>query len=83
MDIPQLAESLCVLLQPNATVDTSNPNEKRCQTDASGHVEATGDFCSMTDMPGGCADSVWFSAVFAASAAKISTTPNQPDCMGQ
>ncbi len=83
VDVPQLAESLCLLLEPNAAVNTSNPSEKVCQVDPNGHVVATGDFCSTTDMPGGCADSVWFSAVFAASAAKISATPNQPDCMGQ
>ncbi len=53
VDIPQLAESLCVLLEPNTAIDTSNPNEKLCQTGSNGHVEATGDFCSMTDMPGG------------------------------
>lgn len=83
VDIPQLAESLCVLLAPNGPVDTSNPNEKLCGTDANGNVIATGDFCSTTDSPGGCADSVWFSATFAASAAVVSATPNQPECMGQ
>ena len=83
VDVPQLAESLCVLLAPNATVDTSDPNEKRCQKDGTGHVLAKGDFCSTTDSAGGCDDSFWLSATFAASAVKISATPNQPACMGQ
>ncbi len=83
VDVPQLAESLCVLLASPATTDQSNPNEKRCPKDANGKVMVTGDFCSTTNKPGGCADSYWLSATFAASAAKISATPNQPACMGQ
>lgn len=83
--VPQLNETLCVLLQPNAMKVMSNPNnpsENLCATDSSGHVTAKGDFCSTTDSPGGCADSFWLSATFAASAAKISATPNQMACMG-
>jgi hypothetical protein len=83
VDVPQLAESLCVLLASNAMVDTSDPNEKHCQKGATGHVMATGDFCSTTDAPGGCGDSYWLSATFAASAAKISATPNDPACSGE
>jgi hypothetical protein len=83
VDVPQLAESLCVLLASPATTDQSNPNEKRCPKDANGKVMVTGDFCSTTNLPGGCADSYWLSATFAASAAKISATPNQPACMGE
>jgi hypothetical protein len=82
VDVPQLAESLCVLLAPTATVDTSNPNEKKCATDATGHVTAQGDYCSKTPGPGGCNDSYWLSATFAASAAKI-VAPNDPACMGE
>jgi hypothetical protein len=83
VDVPQLSESLCVLLAATAPVDTSNPNEKRCATDSSGHVMATGDFCSQTNLPMGCADSYWLSATFAASAAKISTTSTDPACNGE
>jgi hypothetical protein len=82
VDVPQLAESLCVLLAPNTTIDSSDPNEKHCSKDANGHVIAKGDFCSTTDSAGGCQDSYWLSATFAASAAKISAAPNQPACMG-
>jgi hypothetical protein len=79
--VPQLSESLCVLLTGGSAVDTSNPNEKVCQKDAGGNIVAKGDFCSTTDAPGGCQDSVWFAATFAASAAKI-VAPNQPACRG-
>lgn len=82
VDVPQLGESLCLLLDANATVDSSNPSEKKCAVGSNGHVMATGDFCSTTDAKGGCADSFWLSATFAASAAKISSTPNEPACMG-
>ena len=83
VDVPQLAESLCVLLANPATTDPTDPNEKHCIKGSDGHVMAKGDFCSTTNKPGGCADSYWLSATFAASAAKISATPNQPACMGQ
>ncbi len=84
VDVPQLNESLCVLLAPNATVAVDpTTSYKQCTTGASGHVTATGDFCSTTDAPGGCADSFWLSATFAASAANISATPNDPACMGE
>jgi hypothetical protein len=83
VDVPQLAESLCVLLAANAMVDTSDPNEKHCQKDSSGHVMAKGDFSSTTDAAGGCADSYWLSATFAASAAKISATATDPACSGE
>lgn len=80
--VPQLSESLCVLLTPNTPPDVNtNPNEKLCQR-MNGQIVAKGDFCSTSNSPGGCADSDWLAAAFAASAAKISATPNQPDCMG-
>ena len=79
--VPQLSESLCVLLTGASSVDTSNPNEKTCKKDAGGNIIAKGDFCSTTQAPGGCQDSFWFAATFAASAAKI-VAPNQPACQG-
>jgi len=80
--VPQLSESLCVLLTPNTPPDVNtNPNEKLCAR-MNGQIVAKGDFCSTTNAPGGCEDSDWLAASFAASAAKISATPNQPDCMG-
>jgi hypothetical protein len=74
--VPQLSESLCVLLTPNTPPDTSNPNEKLCAR-SNGKIIATGDYCSTTDSPGGCGDSVWFAATLAASAAKVSA-PGMP-----
>jgi hypothetical protein len=79
--VPQLSESLCVLLTPNTPPDVSNPSEKVCQR-MNGQIVAKGDYCSTSSSPGGCADSSWLAASFAASAAKISVTPNHPDCMG-
>ena len=79
--VPQLAESLCVLLTAGSSVDSSNPNEKTCKKDGGGNIIAQGDFCSTTGVPGGCQDSYWFAATFAASAAKI-VAPNQPACQG-
>lgn len=42
-----------------------------CSRDASGKILYKGDYCSTTKAPGGCQDSVWLAATFAASAAKI------------
>lgn len=79
--VPQLSESLCVLLTGGVSVDTSDPNEKKCGR-TNGVINVKGDYCSTSNSPGGCGDSYWLAAAFAASAAKISPTPNQPDCMG-
>lgn len=79
--VPQLSESLCVLLTGGTSVDTSNPKEKKCGR-TNGMLNVKGDYCSNPVGPGGCQDSFWLAAAFAASAAKISDTPNQPDCMG-
>ena len=78
--VPQLGESLCVLLTGGSSIDTSNPNEKTCKKDASGII-AKGDFCSTTQKAGGCQDAFWLAATFAASAAKI-VAPNQDSCKG-
>jgi hypothetical protein len=66
--LPQLGKSLCILLTGGVSVD---PTGTHCAKDSSGKITATGDFCSTTDAPGGCADSYWFAATFAASAVKI------------
>jgi hypothetical protein len=79
--VPQLSESLCVLLTGGTSVDTSDPNEKKCGR-TNGTINVKGDYCSSPVGPGACGDSYWLAAAFAASAAKISATPNQPDCMG-
>jgi hypothetical protein len=42
-----------------------------CKRDGANKIVYKGDFCSQTKTGGGCADSVWLAATFAASAAKI------------
>lgn len=42
-----------------------------CDRDASGKIAFEGDYCSKDKAPGGCKDSVWLAATFAASAVKI------------
>jgi hypothetical protein len=81
--VPQLNESLCVLLSgdPSPIIGPAPQMEKLCER-TNGKVNQKGDYCSNPAGPGGCADSYWLAAAFAASAAKISATPNQPDCMG-
>jgi hypothetical protein len=74
--IRQESETLCALLTVGVG-GTSN-----CPTDASGHITAMGDFCSTTQMPGGCADSFWLAATFAASAVTITDTSTDPQCNG-
>jgi hypothetical protein len=84
VDVPQLNESLCVLLaSPANAIVNPTTMYKSCPKDGSGNLSVMGDFCSTTNQPGGCADSYWLSATFAASAAKISATPNQAACMGE
>jgi hypothetical protein len=55
--------------------------EKLCLRTAGGQIQDKGDYCSNPVGPGGCGDSYWLAAAFAASAAKI-VAANQPDCMG-
>ena len=71
--------SLCTLLTNNFA-DTDGG--KNCARDGSGKIIAKGDFCSTTDMAGGCADSFWLAAAFAASAVKINDGTGVPDCSG-
>jgi hypothetical protein len=42
-----------------------------CPRDPGGKILFKGDYCSTDKAPGGCQDSVWLAATFAASAAKI------------
>jgi hypothetical protein len=77
VNVAVLGKSLCVLL----TGGTSTTGTV-CQTDANGNVTAQGDYCSTTNSPGGCADSYWLAATFAASAAKINDGSTDPSCNG-
>jgi hypothetical protein len=71
-------ETLCALL-------ASDPSGQTCQTDADGGVDLTkdpGDYCSNPPGPGGCKDSFWLAATFAASAVTINDGAGTPDCLG-
>jgi hypothetical protein len=73
-------ESLCVLVTGTAGTPGTD-NFKHCaRTD--GKITATGDYCSTTTSPGGCADSYWMAATFAASAVKINDGTGTPECNG-
>lgn len=78
VEVPQLGKTLCVLLTGGTSVDANG----HCTKDASGNVMAQGDYCSKTNMAGGCADSYWLAATFAASAAKINDGSADPNCNG-
>jgi hypothetical protein len=60
-------KSLCLQLT-GGPPDDANP--LKCKREG-GKVVAKGDFCSTTNSPGGCQDSYWLAATFAASAVKI------------
>jgi hypothetical protein len=77
--VQDLGKSLCVLLTGGTSTTNSGMN---CQTDSMGNIVAKGDFCSTTDAPGGCQDSYWLAATFAASAAKITTGSDVATCNG-
>jgi hypothetical protein len=77
--IQDLSKSLCVLLTRGEALD---PTGQYCGRDAQGKLMVAGDFCSTTNTPGGCADSYWLAATFAASAAKINDGSQDPACNG-
>jgi hypothetical protein len=67
--IDALGQSLCVLLTGDAG-DGGMP--KKCSRDpGTNEIIAKGDWCSMTNMAGGCADSYQVTGEFAASAVQI------------
>ncbi|AKV02395.1 hypothetical protein AKJ09_09058 [Labilithrix luteola] len=55
----------------------------KCPRDANGKIVFQGDFCSVDKQPGGCGDSVWLAATFAASAAKIFDGQGTAGCSGE
>jgi len=68
-------KSLCAFLSGETTLT--------CGRDPSGKILYQGDYCGATKQPGGCADSVWLAATFAASATKIFDGAGQvPACSG-
>ncbi|MGO9709227.1 MAG: hypothetical protein ACLQBL_10205 [Polyangiaceae bacterium] len=77
VQVVSLNKTLCALL----TGDASGPNSS-CPTDASGNVTDKGNYCSSPTGPGGCDDSYWLAATFAASAVNINDGTGIPDCTG-
>jgi hypothetical protein len=74
VNVQTLGKSLCVILTGGAGTT--------CARDANGNIVARGDFCATTDSPGGCQDSTWLAATFAASAALITNGATMPECNG-
>ena len=70
-------KSLCTFL--TGMTDASG---QRCPRDATNKITFQGDFCSTTNTAGGCADSAWLAATFAASAVKIDDASSDPLCTG-
>ena len=80
VQVALLSKSLCAFFSGDSA---------KCARDAQGKITYQGDFCSTTKAAGGCADSMWLAATFAASAVKIydgrgklpacSGTSSQPD----
>ncbi len=73
--VEDLGKSLCVLLTGGTSLSSDGTH---CLSDASGNITAKGDFCSTSDSAGGCQDSYWLSATFAASAIKIDDNSTAP-----
>jgi hypothetical protein len=71
--------SLCVFLTGGSSVVDGG---KACARDMSGKIIARGDYCSTTQSAGGCGDSFWLAATFAASAVKINDGKGMPGCTG-
>ncbi len=74
-----LNESLCVLLT-QATKDPTTTPPGRCPR-VDGKLTQKGDYCSTTKMAGGCQDSFWLAATFAASAVKINDGKTTDTCI--
>ena len=75
--IDVVSSSLCVLLTKSA----KDPATNKCKR-VNGQIDGAGDFCSTTKSSGGCKDSFWLSATFAASAVKINDGAADPNCQG-
>ncbi len=77
--IPQLGnKTLCVML----TKSTPGPDNLHCKRNAANKIDFEGDYCSSTKSAGGCKDSYWLAATFAASAVKIDDGSLDPLCHG-
>ena len=78
-----LNETLCVLLSSEKNpVVAPGTGFKSCVVDANGNPTEKGNYCSSPAGAGGCADSYWLAATFAASAVKINDGTGVADCTG-
>ena len=64
-------KSVTFLAGAGSAFVTNNGGTTVCKTDSSGKILYMGDWCSTTNMAGGCADSVQMTANFAASSVII------------
>ena len=76
--IKDLNRSLCVVLSQGSPAP-----DLKCERE-NGQIKFKGDYCSQTKQPGGCQDSAWLAATFAAAAVKIyeSNDSSTPGCSG-
>jgi hypothetical protein len=74
VNVSLLGESLCVLLTGTGSTKTA---AGKCPANAF----TMGNYCSVPPGPGGCGDSFWLAATFAASAVTITSGTGVPGCM--
>jgi hypothetical protein len=72
-------KSLCIFLTGASGTDIA-PDGLHCARDASGKIILKGDYCSNPIGPGGCEDSYWLAATFAAAAVTINDGAGVPQC---
>jgi hypothetical protein len=76
VDVPDLQESLCVLL-----TKTDKGPDGKCVRQG-GAIQGKGDYCAATRKACDCQDSFWLAATFAASAVTINDGASVPECSG-
>jgi hypothetical protein len=86
VQVSLLSETLCSLLTGDKggtpVKSPTGSSIATCTKDANGNPTAKGNFCSTTNSAGGCDDSDWIAATFAASAVKINDGTGVADCSG-
>lgn len=78
VNVADLSQTLCSILTGKSNPNVDAGVSKPCLRDSSGAIVAKGDFCSTTNQAGGCADSYWLSATFAAAAVTINDGASTP-----
>ncbi len=86
VQVSLLNETLCSLLTGDKggtpVKSATGSSIATCTKDANGNPTAKGNYCSTTNSAGGCNDSDWIAATFAASAVKINDGTGVADCTG-